>query len=84
MYTNFLLRKMSLLCLYSLRLLSLTRCLCCPAVLALVNRVQGGRISLLCLNMICPASLMQSYYLHSSADSRCQDEAAETCVVWNL
>lgn len=46
------------------RFLSLTRCLCCPAVLARVNRVQGGRISFLCLSMIRPVSLMQSYYLH--------------------
>lgn len=58
--------------------LSLTRCLCCPAALAWVNRVQGGRISLLCLSMIRPASLMQSYYLHSTADRHWQGEAAVT------
>ena len=39
-----------------------------------------GRISLLCLSMIrSAASLMQSYYLHSSADGHRQGEAAVTC-----
>lgn len=41
-----------------------------------VNQVQGGRISLLCLSTIRPASLMQSSYLRSSAHSHCQGEAA--------
>lgn len=61
--------------------LSLTQWLCRPAVLAWVNRVQGGRIS---LSMIRAASLMQSYYLHSSADSYSQDEATVTCIAYGV
>lgn len=53
-------------------------CLCCLAVLAWLNRVEGRRISLLCLGIYWPGSLMQSYYLHCSAYSHGQGEATGT------
>lgn len=54
------------------RFLSLPGCLCCRAVLAQVNQVQGGRISLLCVILVRPASLMQSYSLPCAAHRRSQ------------